>query len=180
MNHFEFYGLPVSFFLDEADLRQRFLRNSKASHPDFFTLESDLKQAEMLELSTRNNQAYQTLSDFDLRMQYILDINGMLGDSAKNVLPQDFLLQVMEINEAVMELAFEPDKTLLEEAQQQVSRLENALFEEVRPVLEQFQPTSDDAEYLEPVKDFFLKKRYLGRILEKLHNFASASNEDEF
>ena len=67
-NYFDFYELPRSPKLDEALLRSRYLLMSKRYHPDFFTLESPEKQAEMLELSTLNNQAYQVLSEFEPRL----------------------------------------------------------------------------------------------------------------
>ncbi|HRD80271.1 MAG TPA: Fe-S protein assembly co-chaperone HscB, partial [Saprospiraceae bacterium] len=62
MNYFEFFRLPLSFQLDEEALRKAFYANSKKYHPDFYTLESEEKQTEILELSTINNQAYHTLA----------------------------------------------------------------------------------------------------------------------
>ena len=78
MNYFEFYNIPVSFKVDNAALKAIFYSNSKKYHPDFFTLENDEKQAEILELSTLNNEAYKTLKDFDKRMKYILDQKGIM------------------------------------------------------------------------------------------------------
>ena len=70
MTYFEFYDIPVSFKVDATALKRTFYALSKKYHPDFFTLETAEKQAEILELSTLNSQAYKTLSDFDLRMKY--------------------------------------------------------------------------------------------------------------
>ena len=78
MNFFEFYEIPISFKVDEDALRTIFYSNSKKYHPDFYTLESDEKQAEILELSTLNNEAYKTLTDFDKRMKYILKLKGVM------------------------------------------------------------------------------------------------------
>jgi molecular chaperone HscB len=39
---------------------------------------------EVLELSTLNNNAYKTLSDFDKRMKYILELKEVLGEEGKN------------------------------------------------------------------------------------------------
>ncbi len=54
MQYFDLYDLPISFLLDVKALKKKFYQLSKQFHPDFFTLESEEKQAEILELSTDN------------------------------------------------------------------------------------------------------------------------------
>jgi molecular chaperone HscB len=177
MQYFDFYELPVSFLLDEGELKKRFLQKSRQYHPDFFTLETDEEQAKTLELSTLNNQAYRTLADFDLRMGYILDQKGLLAEEGKNEVPQDFLLDMMELNEALMELEFDFDPAVFENAQSQLAALEKSLLDEVMPVLNTFDNTDPNQGELKIVKDFFFKKRYLWRIQENLNRFAPASKE---
>ncbi len=58
MTYFEFYKIPLSFKVDKAALKRQFYALSKQYHPDFYTLASEEKQAEILELSTLNNKAY--------------------------------------------------------------------------------------------------------------------------
>ena len=116
MNYFEFFEIPISFKVDEAALKRIFYANSKKYHPDFYTLESEEKQAEILELSTLNNQAYKTLSDFDKRMKYILDLKEILAEEGQNQLPQSFLMEMMDINEVLMELEFDFDTQKFEQA----------------------------------------------------------------
>ena len=123
MNHFQFFDLPVSFYLDEKLLKKRFLLNSKKYHPDFFTLATQEKQAEILERSTHNNLAYKTLSNFDSRMKYILSEKGILGEKGKNTIPQIFLMEVMDIQEAIMELEFGFDEKAYNQAIQAVNEL---------------------------------------------------------
>jgi molecular chaperone HscB len=176
MNHFEFFDIPVSFYPDETDLKQRFLKNSKRFHPDFHTLESEEKQSEILELSTLNNAAFLTLNDFDKRLHYILEIKGLLAE-AKQELPQEFLLEMMDINEAIMELEFDFDKGMYNEAKQKVEQIELELLLEAKPIMESYDDASDNGTGLEPVKDFFLKRKYLWRIKENLDKFAPASKE---
>jgi molecular chaperone HscB len=176
MNHFEFFNIPVSFYPDEADLKQRFLKNSRRFHPDFHTLELEEKQAEILELSTLNNAAYLTLYDFDKRLQYILEIKGLLAD-AKQELPQEFLLEMMDINEAIMELEFDFDEGIYNETMKKVEQIELELLAEAKPIMESYDDASDNGTGLEPVKDFFLKRKYLWRIKENLDKFAPASKE---
>jgi molecular chaperone HscB len=177
MNYFEFFGIPVSFLPDEADLKKRFLQNSKKYHPDFFTLDSVEKQSEILELSTLNNQAYRTLSDFDLRMKYILELKEVLKEEGKNDIPQDFLMEMMEINEALMELEFEFNEKIFQEAKDKVQSIESQLLQAIRPTLAAYVENKTSSLELELVKDFYLKKRYILRIQENLDRFAPALKE---
>src|ERR1700761_590522 len=104
MNYFEFYGLHESFTLDEAIIKKKFYQLSKQYHPDFYANEDDAKQQEILQLSTLNNKAYQTLSDPYKRLEYILKLHDLLNEGAKPQLPANFLMEMMDINERLMEV----------------------------------------------------------------------------
>ena len=172
MNYFEFYDLPISFLLDEGALKKTFYANSKRFHPDFFTIEGEEKQNEILELSTRNTQAYKTLSNVDSRMKYILELKGVMAEEGKNKLPQDFLMDMMDINEAIMELEFDFDETAYQKVLTDAQNIESQLFEEIKPILESYKEDVTAESDLEKVKIFYLKKRYLLRILENVAKFA--------
>lgn len=172
MNFFEFFGLPERFILDEGQLRKAFYANSKKYHPDFYTMESEAKQAEVLELSTLNNQAWQTLSDVDKRMKYILELHGMWEEEGQNTLPTAFLAEMMDFNEAVMELEFDNTPEQYRQIQHQLQGLEQELWDEIAPALEAYRGENADVAILMKVKEYFLKKRYLLRIRETLSKFA--------
>jgi len=173
MKYFEFYNIPVSFKVDNAELKAIFYSNSKKYHPDFYTLESDEKQTEILELSTLNNEAYKTLKDFDKRMKYILDQKGIMDEEGQNKLPQSFLMEMMEINEALMELEFDFDEVKKNEALNQLQNQESSIYNEVEKIIENYQDDAATEEELKAIKDYYLKKRYLLRIRENLDKFAS-------
>jgi molecular chaperone HscB len=172
MNYFDFFDTPVSFAVDEAALRRKYYANSKKYHPDFYTLESEEKQAEILELSTLNNQAYNTLADFDKRMKYILDLKDVLEEEGKNQIPQDFLMEMMEINEKLMELEFDFDADTYRSVQQELEQQKAAIYREIAPIVENYDDKKATDEELKKVKDYYLKKRYLLRIQENLSKFA--------
>ncbi len=171
-HYFDFYTLPIAFFLDEGALKRSFYANSKKYHPDFHTLESEEKQLELLELSTLNTQAYKTLSHFDTRMKYILDLKGALAEEGKNTLPQTFLMEMMEINEALMELEFDFDAKIFFTVQKDIQNTENELLSDIKPLLEGYKEGTETPEILEKIKNFYLKRRYLLRISENLLKFA--------
>ena len=173
MNYFQFFQIPESFQPDEAALRSLFLKKSRQFHPDFHTQETDEKQAELLELSTQNNRAFQILSDAELRMRHVLEIHGLLENAGKNhPLPPEFLMEMMEINEAMMELEMDFDVPLFHGLQKKVAGIKSDLRAEISPILENWIPGND----LEPVRDFYLKSRYVFRIEEKLGSFAPPSD----
>lgn len=173
MNYFEFFELPIAFKIDEALLKQRFYENSKKYHPDFFTLESEDKQAEILELSTLNNQAYRTLSDFDKRMEYILTLKGVLAEEGKNEIPKDFLMEMMDINESLMELEFEFDEAKYQHILQEIENQEHTIYTETASVIENYEDEKTSSQELSIVKEYFLKKKYLLRIRENVSKFAT-------
>src|SRR6201985_899863 len=104
MNYFEFYGLSESFTLDDAIVKKKFYQLSKEYHPDFYANEDDVKQQEILELSTLNNKAYQALSDPNNVLEYILRLHELVSEGAKPQLPADFLMEMMDLNERLMEV----------------------------------------------------------------------------
>src|SRR5882757_9336366 len=104
MNYFEFYGIPESFNIEPGTLKKKFYELSKLYHPDFYAGEDEAKQQEILELSTLNNKAYQVLLDPERRMEYILKLHDLVSEGAKPQLPADFLMEMMDINERLMEV----------------------------------------------------------------------------
>ncbi|MCC6459423.1 MAG: Fe-S protein assembly co-chaperone HscB [Saprospiraceae bacterium] len=181
MNYFELYGIPVSFVVDEPALRRTYYQNSKKYHPDFHTQADAQQQAEMLELATLNTKAFQTLSDPDRRMRYVLESNGLLSDEGSTpALPQAFLMDMMEINEQLMEqeMAFDPDRQ--QTIEKTLETLEKELQAAVQPVLDRYTAENGSRADLETVLDFFLKKRYLLRIQENLSKFAPRAGMAEW
>ncbi|WP_242927366.1 Fe-S protein assembly co-chaperone HscB [Pontibacter vulgaris] len=176
MNYFEFYTLPESFILDEKALKAKYYQLSREYHPDFYANEIPEKQEEILQLSTQNTNAYRTLSDPDLRMQYILKQHGLL-EEGKNELPSDFLMNMMELNEELMELEFDFDAARLHQVGEKSTGIMATLDADILPVLQRYPElhgvTKDEA--LDEVKTYYLKKKYLLRIQETLSKFAARS-----
>ncbi len=171
MNYFEFFNLKPAFQIDEGELKRRFYENSRKYHPDFYTLASEAEQAANLELSTLNNQAYQTLADPDRRMKYLLEYKGALAAEGNNDIPPDFLMEMMELNEALMELEMAPDAEALETLQHQLKAQEDTLYAEVAAILAAYDDDTATTQELAAIKDYYLKKRYLLRIRESLAKF---------
>lgn len=173
MNFFELYELPVSFLLDEEIVKKKFLELSRKFHPDFFVNESEAKQQEALEKSTLNTRAYQALVDFDKRMQYILELRQMIYAGERYELSPAFLMDMMDINEAMMELAQEKDGNKVAVLRKQVDERFAALYDEVRNELSSYREDTADEKVLKKIKDYYYRRKYLLRIQHSLDTFAA-------
>jgi molecular chaperone HscB len=167
-NYFEFFGLPVSPTVDKAALKKTFYANSKRFHPDFHTLKSESERDAALEKSTLNNQGYKVLADDDRRLKHLLEIKGALGEEGSNKVPQDFLMEIMDVNEALMELEFDNDPALRQKVTGLIDQLEQDLEQSVADLINQYDDTSVSPEDIVSLKDFYLKKRYLLRLRGKI------------
>ena len=167
MKYFELFELPVTFQIDESALKTKFLQLSRECHPDRFTLATEEKQEEMLERSTALNEAYKVLNDFDKRLHYILSQKEVLLGEDKDKLPQSFLMEMMDINEVIMDLQFDPDPEKTKVAKKQISEFDNTLQEDLAKVLALPDAINNEAA-LSAAKDYYLKKKYLTRIYENL------------
>ena len=172
MSYFEFFGIPLSLSIDNKLLKQKFYTNSKAFHPDFFTLDSVDKQMEALEQSTLNNKAYNTLKDFDSRLKHLLEIKNVLETEGNNSLPQEFLMEMMDVNEAVMDLQLDFDESKYAELLIEVDGAKSALKSSIEDII----PKIGDqitVENFEELKDYYLKSKYLIRLEENIQGITS-------
>ena len=175
LNYFELYELPVVFQVDDALVKKKFYELSKRYHPDFYVNEPEEKQQEILELSTLNNKAYQVLSNPIKRIEYVLQLNNLMAEGDKYQLPQDFLMDMMEVNEALMEQEFDQDALALETIHNQVNGIEKSLFDELKQYTDAFdqEPEQDHQTTLLKIKDIWYRQKYLLRIRDSLNKFAT-------
>ena len=177
MDYFAFYNLPETFRLDEAALKRLYYAKSRETHPDFHATSAPENQAEMLRQATLNTDAYRTLADADLRMAYVLRQHGLLEEGKQEQLPPDFLMDVMDLNEQLMELEFEPNPEVQASIAAEVSALADTLDAGIEPVLAGYEglPSDHRPAALEQIRTYYLKKRYLLRIRQQLATFAARS-----
>ncbi|WP_276088305.1 Fe-S protein assembly co-chaperone HscB [Pedobacter sp. JY14-1] len=165
-DYFAFYGLPVSFSPDPLAVKQKFYALSKQYHPDFYINESEEKQLEVLELSTLNNKAYQVLSDPGRLLPYVLELKGVLTEGEHYMLPQDFLMEMMEVNEALMDLQFDPDADKLSNLTREVEEVEKGIATRIAALSAGFEELNEarQEKVLRELKDLYYRSKYLVRI----------------
>lgn len=171
-NYFVFFDLPISLNIELEELENRFYRFHKIFHPDFFLQASEEKKEQIIELASFNNKAYQTLKDPTSRLHYTLELLGMLADGEKNSLPQDFLMEMMEINEELMELQFDPDPVRQANIKAQIEDFEAQIHSKAVLLLAHPDALQLDIQQKQALKDYYYKCKYLRRIHDSLEKLA--------
>ena len=162
MNFFELFEIPVQLSVDRSWLQSKFIELSKKYHPDYFVQEDVVKQLEMLEMSAMLNKAWKTFQHSDETIKYVLQQKGLLEEEEKYALPPDFLMEVMEINERLMDGA---DR---EELKPVIDQLQNEIYEPVKQMVEYYSEGAVSEEELLQVKEYYYKKKYLDRLRREL------------
>lgn len=174
VNYFELYDLPVSFSPDEAVVKAKFYELSKKYHPDRYTLSDTAEQAEMLQMSSVNNEAYKTLKSKDATVKYVLQLNELIEDEEKYDLPPDFLMEMMDLNEVVSEYEMEAGNAeLKDKAESLLNKQFNTLETEVAPLTSAYNNGDKSKELLLKIKDYYYRKKYLLRIQNRLRDIES-------
>ncbi len=103
IDKFAVLGVARSFDLEVAALEDRFRAVSRKLHPDRFANKAPVERRHALEQTTRLNDAYRTLKDPAKRGEHLLELRGLkLGADSAQMDP-DFLEQMMEDREKLME-----------------------------------------------------------------------------
>jgi len=161
MNYFELFDIPISLKVDKASLSKKYFELQKKYHPDFFTQSDESEQQEALDKSSLINKALKTLQNQDETIKYVLQQKQLLEEEEKYTLPPDFLMEMLELNEAVMEE--EPAAVT-----QKIEAVETELYGEVKDIIDTYKDSVTTSEQLLRVKEYYYKKKYLQRILDRI------------
>jgi molecular chaperone HscB len=165
MNYFELYDIPESLQPDKNVVKQKFYQLSRQYHPDFYTQQTEGEQADSLEMSSLINKAFKVFQNPDATIKYVLQIKGLLEEEEKYELTPDFLMEVMELNEQLMDAKIEDDKAAIEKVKAGINTLQAEIFEPVKTIVETYTEGATPTEDLLKVKEYYFKKKYLNRIL---------------
>jgi molecular chaperone HscB len=167
MNYFELFGLPIGFQVDTQKLRAAFMEIQKASHPDKFAQGTSEEQEAALEQSSLANKGFTLLNQKEQILPYVLEIVGIMTPDEKYALEPNFLMEMMDLNEAWMEAE---DETSKQAIIQQVEQLKNEIYTPIQSFMEVDQIDSISQEAMLQIKSYYYKKKYLDRILEDFHH----------
>ena len=105
-NFFELFSLPEQFDIDVELLQTRYRDLQRATHPDRFAAAGDRERRLAVQQAARVNDAYQTLKSALPRARYLLQLRGVnVDDDSNTAMDGDFLMQQMELREALSAVA---------------------------------------------------------------------------
>jgi molecular chaperone HscB len=168
-NYFEIFDLPVAIQIDEKALTKAYYRLSMQYHPDRYTLKSAEEQKEAINNTAIINEAYKVIKDRQSRIKNILQLSGVTLEEGKERVPQDFLMEMMDINEEIMEYKMEPSEKGLQSLIGQLEKLESKIFEQISHFITTFKADNIDQQSLLALKDYFLKNQYINNIKRNLN-----------
>jgi molecular chaperone HscB len=162
MNYFQLFDIPESLHIDRKLLKERFFALSRKHHPDYFVNGNDEEQQKALEMTAELNKGFRVLNDQDETVRYLLTERGLLEEEEKSALPQEFLMEMLELNEEIADadLTKEDDKQAL---QKKLQAINNEIYEPVAPIMEHDKSGFSEEELLR-LKEYYLKKKYLKRL----------------
>ncbi|MBL7766446.1 MAG: DnaJ domain-containing protein [Chitinophagaceae bacterium] len=167
MDYFELFQLPVSLKVDKKQVEKKYYQLCREFHPDHIPQEDSAKIELALSETARIHAARTVLEDANKRLEYLLKEKGHILPDEKYSLPPAFLAEMMDLNEQLMELEFEPNEDVSKEVKQALTALEQHLSEEVKPYFEMDTFVATDNEW-EMLKAYYYKRKYLQRVAEKL------------
>ena len=135
MNYFELFGIPVQLKLAHSDLAVKFFELSRQYHPDYFATKSPAERSVALERSAMLNKAYRVFQNSDETIKYVLQLNELIEEEEKYELPADFLMEVLDLNEQLLDTGSGiPDAGL----SKKVEDLEKDIYEPVKSIIEHY------------------------------------------
>jgi molecular chaperone HscB len=133
-NHFELFGLSPAFGLETEALERSYRQIQAQVHPDRFAHAGDAERRASLQWTTRVNEAYRTLKDPVQRAKHLLELQGVdVAFETNTAMPPDFLMQQMELREA---LEAAKDAPRLDALRTELRRSRSALETEIEQALD--------------------------------------------
>lgn len=165
-DYFALYGITPSLNPDVSALRRKYYELSRQYHPDRFSTADGAAQLEALRMSALVNEGFRVLNDNDARLGYVLKLQGIMEDEEQYKLPPAFLMEMMDLNEAIGNVAMAPDTE--SDARHELNAVLSAWESGIAPLRERFNSGERSREVMAQLKDYYFRKKYLLRIKERL------------
>ena len=131
-DYFKLFLIPQDFKIDQTKLQQNYLDLQRQFHPDNYINSDTVAKSIILKLSAHINQGYTTLKNPLLRGALLLKLNNVdLKLSEDTKLPNEFLMEQMELHEEIFEAKSTNDFIKLENIEKDVEFKEKQLINEI-------------------------------------------------
>ena len=136
-NHFELFGLPPSYGMDEEILEKAYREIQARVHPDRFAHAGDAERRASLQWTTRVNEAYRTLKNPVQRGRHLLELSGIdVAFETNTQMPTDFLMQQLELREELEAATGGKDSSRLDGLRSRLRLQETKLESEIAEAID--------------------------------------------
>lgn len=165
-DHFALFGLPRRQALDETELERMYRDIQAQVHPDKHAHLADADKRQAMQWATKVNEAYLTLRSPLKRAEYLLGLLGHDPQIERNTaMPAEFLIEQMEMREAVAEARAGGDVDALERMHRQMKKEMGAQHQALIRALDEARDYGNGAEI---VRQLMFPEKLLHEIDEAL------------
>ncbi len=109
-NYFEVFSVEISTDVDIKQLKESNRKLQQQYHPDRFASASDEEKRQAMQATSLINQAFNTLKDPVLRLQYMLSLKGVdMNAETDTSMDGAFLMEQMELREDIANVRSQSD-----------------------------------------------------------------------
>ena len=101
------------------------------------------------------------------RMQHLLALYEMFPEEGKAQVPQEFLMEMMDVNEQLMEAQMSEDENDIAEVVTNLESMNDSLSKESELAMSHWD-ANQELEKLSEIRDIYLKQQYLRRLKYRL------------
>jgi molecular chaperone HscB len=161
-NHFDLFGLPLSFEVNQEELSLRYRDLQRASHPDRFANASAQEKLLSVQQAALINEAFQTLKSPLPRARYLLQLHGIELNDNDTAMAPAFLMEQMELREALGEVRSN------DEPFDELNRLRDRIEGNERELVESLQQLFAVGDDLKQGKDLVQRMQFMQRLLSEV------------
>lgn len=136
-DHFALFDLPRQYEIDLMELERRFIDLQSKVHPDKHAHLGDSEKRQAMQLASNANEAFQTLKSPLKRASYLLHLVGHdVVIETNTALPTAFLIEQMELREAVGEARSAKKESTLDDLRRDLKSRMKSQYEALRILLD--------------------------------------------
>ena len=163
--------------VEPSGLKKKFYELSRQYRSDYFLMAPDKERKEAMEKSSEVDAAFKIFQQPDETIRYVLQLNGLWHEEEKYEFGPDFLVEVADLNEQLIELELERDEEKMAECEQMAKGLINENYENVAKIIEYYQEGITSEKELLQVKDYYYRKKYLQGILDRIFQIRNIASQ---
>ena len=165
LNYYELLGLEPTYDVDVEDIRQKYFAVVREIHPDRLVADSAPTQRLSMRVSAQLNQAFQVLMDPVQRAEYLLELSGGKAASDDKQVPQQVLIDTLELREEIEEAKAGEDQASLERLRAQIQQRFDQTLQDICTLCRQL---PGDEKLRQDLRGELNAIRYLRKLLEQL------------